>query len=93
MRNDHYSSYLKKRILGNKGHLSNDSCAQALLQLVDTGVHNVILGHLSGENNTPELALRTSEQTALQQGIRLGEELFLDLAYRDKVGSVYTLEA
>ena len=89
--NAHYSSYLKQRILGNHGHLSNEACAEALLQLVDTGVRNVILGHLSGENNLPELALSTSEARMEREGIRLGEDLRLDLAWRDHIGSVYTL--
>ena len=90
-RNEHYSSRLKQRILGNRGHLSNDACADALMELVDTGVRNVILGHLSGENNTPELALRTSEERAEREGVRLGVELCLDIAYRDRIGSVYSL--
>ena len=89
--NDHYSSWLKQRILGNHGHLSNAACADALLQLVDSGVRNVILGHLSGENNLPELALSTSEARMEREGIRLGEDLQLDLAWRDRIGSVYTL--
>ena len=91
--NEHYSQRLKQRILGNHGHLSNDACAEALLQLVDTGVKNVILGHLSGENNRPDLALSTSEMRMEREGIRLGVDLNLDLAWRDRVGSVYTLEA
>ena len=89
--NDHYSSYLKQRILGRHGHLSNDSCAEALVELVNTGVQNVILGHLSGENNTPELALRTSENRVELEGIRLGQDLCLDIALRDEIGSVYHL--
>lgn len=89
--NEHYSAALKKRILGRYGHLSNEAAAAAVVQLVETGVRNVILGHLSGENNRPELALTTSETRAELEGIRLGEELRLDLAWRDRVGGVYTL--
>ena len=90
--NPHYSSYLKQRILGNRGHVSNQACAEALLQLVDSGVHHVILGHLSGENNLPELALRTSERRAEEAGLHLGRDLSIDLAWRDRVGGVYTLK-
>ena len=57
------------------------------------GTQHVILGHLSGENNTPALARRVSEERMLREGVKLGEELFLDVARRDQVGSVYTLEA
>lgn len=59
-RNEHYSAALKERILGNRGHLSNAACADAVIQLAQTGVKQIILGHLSGENNLPELALATS---------------------------------
>ena len=52
----------------------------------------MILGHLSGENNLPELALQTSENRAEEAGIRLGYDLSLDLAWRDRVGNVYTLK-
>ena len=38
-----------------------------------------------------ELALSTSEARMEREGIRLGEDLRLDLAWRDRVGSVYTL--
>ena len=91
--NSHYSQKLKQRILSNHGHLSNDACADALLQLVDNGTQHVILGHLSGENNTPSLARQVNESRMLREGIRLGIDLCLDVAYRDRVGSVYTLEA
>ena len=92
LHNPHYSARLKQRILGRNGHLSNESCAQAILELAETGVHHIILGHLSGENNTPELALSMAENRVEEAGIRLGEELSIDLAWRDRVGGVYTLK-
>lgn len=92
MHNYHYSARLKQRILSNRGHLSNDACANALLQLVENGVHNVVLGHLSGENNLPELALSTSESRAEEAGLRLGQDLTIDLAWRDRVSDLYTLK-
>ena len=60
MQNEHYPALLKRRVLSRKGHLSNQDCAEAIVKLAGTGVHNVVLGHLSGENNRPELALRTA---------------------------------
>lgn len=89
--NPHYTSALKQRILGNRGHLSNEACAEALVQLADTGVRHVVLGHLSGENNTPELAMAVNTRRARMEGIRLGSDLRLDVARRDTVGDVYTL--
>ena len=89
--NDHYNERLKQRILGNRGHLSNAACADALLQIVESGTKNVILGHLSGENNTPSLAYHISEDRMTREGIRLGQDLTLDVALRDRVGNIYTL--
>jgi len=51
-----YPYYLKQRILGNRGHLSNESCGQLLCRLVHKDLKAVVLGHLSQENNLPELA-------------------------------------
>ena len=89
--NIHYSVALQKRILGNRGHLSNDQCAEALVRLVEHGTRNIILGHLSGENNTPALALKTSELRAELEGMELGRDVCIDLAYRDRIGRVYTV--
>lgn len=64
LQNPNYSSALKQRILSRHGHLSNDTAAEALVRLAARGTSNFILGHLSGENNTPRLALETSENRA-----------------------------
>ena len=87
-----YPEHLKQRILGGNGHLSNLDCARTLLELVETGVQHAVLGHLSHDNNTPELALQTvSEQLSLR-GVRPGTDIRLDMAWRDRIGGVYTLE-
>ncbi len=52
-----YPIYLKRRILSNRGHLSNESCAKLALYLCRHGTRQIVLGHLSRENNRPELAL------------------------------------
>ena len=91
LRNPRYSVALKKRILGNHGHLSNDACAHALTALLDTGVKHVVLGHLSGENNTPELALSTSLDYLVSEGVSPENDLTVDLSWRDRVGGVYTV--
>lgn len=51
-----YPYYLKQRILGEKGHLSNERAGQLLCQLLHGDLEAVVLGHLSQENNLPELA-------------------------------------
>lgn len=89
--NEHYSAALKKRILGRRGHLSNGDCGEALWQLYQTGVRHAVLGHLSHENNTPELALEAAQQALRAHGLEPGRDMRLDLAWRDHVGGVYEI--
>lgn len=51
-----YPYYLKQRILGNKGHLSNENSGRLLSRIAHDGLQSVLLGHLSQDNNLPELA-------------------------------------
>ena len=56
------SSYpypLKRRIAGPYGHLSNDEAGKTISYLLDHGLNGIMLGHLSKENNFPELAYKT----------------------------------
>ncbi len=55
-----YPVYLKRRILSERGHLSNANCALLARRLAEGGTSRIILGHLSRENNRPELALAAS---------------------------------
>ena len=90
--NPRYTAALKARILGDHGHLSNEACAEALLRLITAGTADVILGHLSGENNTPTLARKVSGKALEREGIREGVDLRLQVALRDEPGSVYILK-
>lgn len=56
-----YPYYLKKRILGDKGHLSNEDCAYYLSQFVGKKTKNIVLAHLSDDNNTYEKALECTK--------------------------------
>ena len=51
-----YPYVLKARILGDKGHLCNEKSGELLSKLVNNKLQGVFLGHLSKENNLPELA-------------------------------------
>lgn len=51
-----YPYYLKQRILGDRGHLSNENSGRLLCRILHDGLKAVLLGHLSKENNLPELA-------------------------------------
>ena len=90
--NPNYNAMLKARILGDRGHLSNDACSEALLRLIAGGTRHVILGHLSGENNTPVLARSVSEKAMLREGIRPGEDVQVQVALRDVPGEIYMLK-
>lgn len=57
LRYGRYPGFLKKRILSNHGHLSNETCAEVVAQLAEKGTKCFFLAHLSQENNRPELAL------------------------------------
>ena len=54
-----YPYYLKQRILGDRGHLSNEASGRLLGELLNDNLKGIILGHLSKENNYAELAYET----------------------------------
>ena len=89
--NPRYPLYLKQRILSNHGHLSNADSAEALLKLYETGVRQVLLGHLSSENNTPELALSTAVERLRKAGVAVNEEIGLGIAWRDRVSKKFEI--
>ena len=68
-----YPYILKKRILSDVGHLSNELCAQTAVELVRNGTTRLLLAHLSKENNIPELARQATlcelEQNRMKQDI------------------------
>lgn len=54
-----YPYYLKQRILGDRGHLSNENAGKLLSEILNDDMNTVMLGHLSKENNYEELAYET----------------------------------
>ena len=62
----HYPYQLKKRIEGPNGHLPNIEAGRTISYLMNSGLNNVMLGHLSRENNFPELAYKTVVEELLQ---------------------------
>lgn len=54
-----YPYYLKQRILGDRGHLSNENSGRLLCRILHDNLKAVLLGHLSKENNLPELAFES----------------------------------
>ena len=83
-----YPMQLKRRIKGKFGHLSNDEAGKAAEFLVRLGTENILLGHLSEENNYPELALQTVVCALNDAEIKVGEDVQLAVAKRAAVSSV-----
>lgn len=86
-----YPWALKQRVLSTRGHLSNIDAGMVLGDLVSASGEIILLGHLSQENNKPELAHKTVKDSMMNLGINVDNDLTLDLTYRDKVTKVYTL--
>jgi phosphoribosyl 1,2-cyclic phosphodiesterase len=68
--NGPYPGFLKERITGPHGHISNFEAAELLLASASKRMKWVCLGHLSEKNNTPKLALATNHKI-LGNGLRL----------------------
>lgn len=77
-----YPYSLKRRILSNVGHLSNDDCGEAIAEIVDGKKKRIILGHLSKTNNYPDLAYKTVINLLAEKKIDIKEEVLVTMAKR-----------
>jgi len=87
-----YPYYLKKRIAGSKGHLSNEAAGLALLEMIKGKVSHVLLAHLSKENNFPQLAYQTVVGLLEKNGVQVGKDIVVDMTYRDRASNFYHIE-
>lgn len=78
--NPQYPYPLKKRILGERGHLSNAACAETVCALVENGTKRVFLGHLSEQNNVPALAYRVTASELAAAGAEENTDYILRVA-------------
>lgn len=90
--NEIYTEALKRRIMSKYGHLSNIDCADVIAKLVNGGTSQFVLSHLSDKNNTPKGAFMDVAQRLESYGIVEGYDVFLDIAFQDKVGTFYQLQ-
>lgn len=86
-----YPYFLKRRILGERGHLSNEISSRFAVLLAESGAKCIILSHLSRENNTPELAEREAVLALERAGILAGRDLQLFVAPKDELSPCYTI--
>ncbi len=81
-----YPYPLKQRILGDRGHLSNESAGKLLCELLHDDLKAVFLGHLSKENNYEELAFETVKlEIALGSEKYQPDDFLIEVAKRDSV--------
>ncbi|MBI6872916.1 MBL fold metallo-hydrolase [Clostridium aciditolerans] len=78
-----YPYNLKRRILSDIGHLSNEDCGKAIVDITNDKFKKIILGHLSKTNNYPELAYQTVLNVLTSAGVKLDKDLSLSMAKRD----------
>lgn len=87
-----YPYHLKARILGDRGHLSNEAGAELAALAVEAGAHTVVLAHLSAENNTPTHARQVVCGRLSAMGADPELDITLSVAPREELGPMYRLE-
>ena len=87
-----YPAYLKGRISGDYGHLSNKAAAQLLAEHITDRLRHVWLCHISEENNHPELARKTVDTCLRSVGIVAGKDFELEVLKRRIPSEIYELE-
>ncbi|HOO26600.1 MAG TPA: MBL fold metallo-hydrolase [Clostridiales bacterium] len=75
-----YPYIVKRRVLSDYGHLSNEACAHTALTLLESGTTRFVLAHLSRQNNLPELALETTRGLFTKHGATEGADYLLQVA-------------
>ena len=87
-----YPYSLKQRVMGEKGHLSNELSGRLLCDILHGNLQQVILGHLSKENNYAELAYETVKlEISLGDNPYRGEDIPIQVAKRDTISDIIKL--
>ncbi len=89
LRSGPYPEPLKRRIMGDLGHLNNDMTAVFAERLMGTAVRTMLLGHLSENNNLPELALGTVSGRLLARGC---SDIAVSVASQHTVSEVFEVK-
>ena len=92
VRSGPYPYYLKQRILGDRGHLSNEAGAELAALGVEAGTRTVVLAHLSAQNNTPAHARQVAARRLAAMGCDPERDLSLTVAPRSEPGHTFALE-
>lgn len=84
-----YPYYLKQRILGDQGHLCNELAAKVLAHIYHPNLKWAILGHLSNENNIPDLAYLSAKNALMEKNIEVGKDIEITVAKRHSLTPVH----
>lgn len=87
-----YPYEVKRRILGERGHLSNEAAGECIIKMLKelggSKVPKVVLAHLSSENNTPQQAFVTIRNMLEEENFYIGKDIELEVAAKDAAGPV-----
>lgn len=85
-----YPYFLKKRILSDHGHLSNQAAAEAICEIVGGGdkCPTILFAHLSRDNNRPESVLRTVREAFSTKGYSF-QEPTMEILLSDCISTIY----
>lgn len=83
-----YPYLLKRRVLSDRGHLSNETAGKFAADLVASGTKGILLAHLSGENNFPLLAYETVSDELSKRQMSAGKDVQLGVLQRAKPSSL-----
>ena len=87
-----YPYYLKQRILGERGHLSNESAGRLLCRLLHDKMKQIMLGHLSRENNYEALAYETvCSEVTMGENPWCSSDFKISVAHRDCASELITV--
>ena len=84
-----YPMSLKKRIAGAYGHLSNRQAGEILQRLPELNVRHVWLGHLSLNNNTPEIAFQSAVNALKEKDMVEGRDIFVGVVGQYRPSGIF----
>lgn len=93
LRMGRYPWFLKKRVLGEEGHLSNVTAGETVCRLIKEKVKQrfVLLAHLSKENNFPEMAFQTVKNILEEKNFYIGTDVEINTIVRDEMSAIYEI--
>lgn len=87
-----YPYVLKQRILSDRGHLCNEMCGRLIDKILNPSLESVFLGHLSQENNYPDLAYQSViNEIDMSESMFKSKDFDISVAHRDRPSKIVTI--